>query len=123
MKKLTFPIIAIALAIGFSSCGVGAAYIYNHNANSTQVQLATNNFRTVDKVVGTSEVSYVLIFGGLKKKQLYQNAYADMVSNAELTNGSRALANIVTEEHVGGVPPFFYKRTITVSANVIEFTE
>jgi hypothetical protein len=29
----------------------------------------------------------------------------------------------VTEEHLGGVPPFYYTRTITVSASVIEFTK
>ncbi|MEO9871428.1 MAG: DUF6567 family protein [Ekhidna sp.] len=45
-----------------------------------------------------------------------------MVNKAELT-GSRALVNIMTEEHIGGVPPFYYKRTINVSAHVIEFTE
>jgi hypothetical protein len=66
-------------------------------------------------------VSYVLVFGGVRKKQLFNNAYANMMDNAELS-GSKALINIVTEEHVGGVPPFFFKRTVTVSANVIEFT-
>lgn len=56
----------------------------------------------------------------MNKKQLYENAYSDMVKKADLT-GSRALINIVTEEHVGGVPPFYYTRTVTVSAHVIEF--
>lgn len=123
MRKLKFPVLAIALVFMLSSCGVGAAYVFNHNANTTQVQLSRNNFRVVDKVVGSSDVAYVLIFGGRTKKQLYQNAYADMINNADLQQGPRALINILTEEHIGGVPPFFYRRTITVSANVIEFTE
>jgi len=85
------------------------------------VHLANNNFQVVNRVKGSSEVSYVLIFGGRNKRQLYENAYSEMVKAAELS-GSKALVNIVTEEHVGGVPPFYYKRTITVSAHVVEFT-
>lgn len=121
MKKTIYSTLAI-IAISFlSSCGVGGAFIYNHNQNNTQVQLSQSNFRVVEKVKGTSEVSYIMGIGGLKKKQIYQNAYAAMMDDADLTTGSRALANVVSEEHVGGVPPFFIKRTITVSAHVIEF--
>ena len=107
----------------FSSCGVGYATIQNQNQNSTQVHLSENNFKVVDKVSGKSEVSYVLIFGGKDKRQLFQNAYAAMVNSADLNSNSRALANVVTEEHMGGFPPFHYTRTITVSAHVIEFSE
>lgn len=122
MKKQLYFSILILLAISLSSCGVGAAYVFNHNQNATQVHLAANNFQVVGKAKGSSEVSYVLIFGGMKKRSLYENAYADMVNNANLT-GSKALINIITEEHVGGVPPFFFKRTITVSGHVVEFTK
>lgn len=123
MKKVTLSTIAIILSVFFSSCGINGAYVFNHNDNSTQVHLKGKNYKTVDKVSGSAEVSYVLIFGGMKKRQLYQNAYADMMDKSDLMSGSRALINMVTEEHVGGVPPFYYTRTLTVSANVIEFTE
>jgi hypothetical protein len=106
-----------------SSCGINNAMIFNHNQSATQVQLGSNNFKVVQRVNGSASVSYVLIFGGLNKKQLYDNAYTDMVNKANLMNGARALANIVTEEHVGGVPPFYYTRTVTVSAHVIEFNK
>ena len=80
-------------------------------------------FRSVvGKASGTAEVSYVLIFGGLNKRRLFQDAYSAMVDEANLT-GSKALINMVTEEHVGGVPPFYTTRTLTVSANVVEFTD
>lgn len=46
-----------------------------------------------------------------------------MMSKANLLNTSKAVINIVTEEHVGGVPPFYFKRTVTVSANVVEFVK
>jgi hypothetical protein len=29
----------------------------------------------------------------------------------------------MTEEHFGGLPPFYIKRTITVSGMVVEFTK
>jgi hypothetical protein len=123
MKKLSLSIFAFVLLSSLSSCGVGHAFVFNMNHNSTSVNLSQSNYKVVSKATGTSEVSYILIFGGLKKRQLYANAYSRMVENADLMSGSRALANVVTEEHLGGVPPFYFKRTITVSANVIEFTK
>ncbi len=120
MKKLFSSLTAIAFLAITSSCGVNHALMVNLNQNATQVHLASNNFKVVDKVSGSADVTYILIFGGLNKRQLYQNAYADMVSKTDLT-GSKALVNLVTEEHFGGVPPFYNKRTITVSAHVVEF--
>lgn len=120
MKKIIFYTIAIALIVSLNSCGVHSALVLNHNQNATQVHLASKNYEVIKKVSGTSDVSYVLIFGGVNKKQLYENAYSQMVEEANLT-GSQALINVVTEEHIGGAPPFYYTRTITVSAHVIEF--
>ncbi len=120
MKKVIVSLIAIALFTGLTSCGVNSAYIQHQNQNSTQVHLSNNNFEVLGEVKGSSDVSYVLFVGGINKKRLYENAYSKMVREAKLT-GSRALINVVTEEHVGGIPPFYYTRTITVSANVIEF--
>ena len=122
MKKQRFLFLIIASLVFLTSCGVSGAYIYNHNENSTQVHLSSNNYEIVDQISGSSDVSYILIFGGMNKKQLYENAYSDMVKKADLT-GSKALINIVTEEHLGGVPPFYYTRTVTVSAHVIEFID
>lgn len=122
MKKTTKIIMSLVLIIGLSSCGVNRAWVLNQNQNATQVQLSSNNFKVVGQVKGSAEVAYVLIFGGAKKKYLYESAYQEMLQNAELTTGSKTLTNLLTEEHIGGVPPFFYKRTVTVSANIIEFT-
>jgi hypothetical protein len=122
MKSVSYALSVIALLF-LTSCGVSHAVVQNQNQNSTQVHLSSNNFQIVDKVVGYSEATYVGIFGGMFKKRLFQEAYAEMVENAKLTSGSKALINIVTEEHLGGLPPVFYRRTVTVSANVIEFTK
>ena len=121
MRKIQFAgLFALSLLLG--SCGFNSAIVLNHNQNNTQVQLSSNNYKVIEHVTGSAEVEYILMIGGLDKRRLYENAYSDMVSNANLKGSSRALINIVTEEHVGGVPPFYYKRTLTVSAHVIEFT-
>jgi hypothetical protein len=122
MKKIIY-LFAVTGALLFSSCGMNSALILNHNHNTTQVHLGSNNYKVVDKVSGTADVEYILMIGGLDKRQLYENAYSAMVNKANLTGGSKALINVITEEHVGGVPPFYYKRTVTVSATVIEFVK
>jgi hypothetical protein len=122
MKNRALLSITAALLLFISSCGVNNALMMNLNQNTTQVNLGSKNFNVVGKVSGTAEVSYVLIFGGLNKRRLFQDAYTSMVNEANLT-GSKALINMVTEEHIGGLPPFYTIRTLTISANVVEFTD
>jgi len=109
------------MMVVISSCGAGRAIMRNQNQSSTQVHLSENNFRMVSSVSGTAEAKYWVLIGGRKREQMYNEAYAEMVNSAELLGGPRALVNLLTEEHVGGVPPFFLKRTITVSGQVVEF--
>jgi hypothetical protein len=123
MKRKSIAVIAPLIMILFSSCGANYALIQHMNENSTQVQLRRNNFLVTNRVSGSAELDYVLMFGGMNRRRLYENAYANMLESANLLNSSKALINIVTEEHVGGLPPFYFKRTITVSAMVVEFTE
>ena len=122
MNRIILAGFAVLIMAFLSSCGVNHALVLNTNQNTTQVQLGSNNFKVVDKVSGSAQVEYIFMIGGVRKTQMYENAYAAMVAKANLINGSKALVNIVTEEHLGGVPPFYFKRTITVSAHVIEFT-
>ncbi|MEZ4899148.1 MAG: DUF6567 family protein [Saprospiraceae bacterium] len=123
MRKTINLFMGLILVAGLSSCGINRAWVLNQNQLTTQVQLARNNFKVVGEVRGTADVSYVLVFGGVKKKQLYEEAYAQMIAKADLGTGSRALINVTTEEHVGGVPPLYYQRTLTVKANVVEFID
>lgn len=123
MKKISSYFVLLVLAASLSSCGIGTALVTNHNQNATEVHLSGNNFKVVDQVSGSSEVSYVLAIGGMNKRQLYENAYSTMMKKANLLNGSKAIVNVMTEEHVSGFAPFFVRRTITVSAQVIEFTK
>ena len=122
MKKTGIYSVLLLLTAFLSSCGIGHALVTNHNQNATEVHLSGNNFKVVDQVSGSSETSYVLAIGGTNKRQLYENAYSTMMKKANLLNSSKAIINVITEEHVSGFAPFFVRRTITVSAQVIEFT-
>jgi hypothetical protein len=122
MKRMILSIMLLAGIGLFTSCGSNYSMIMNHNVINTQVQLASNNYRYVDKISGSSHVTYVLCIGGINRKQLYQEAYASMMDKANLKDGAKAIINVVYEEHIGGVPPFYFVRTINVSGNVIEFT-
>ncbi len=122
MKKMSIYSVLLLLPALLSSCGIGTALVTNHNQNATEVHLSGNNFKVIDQVSGSSETSYVLAIGGIKKSQLYENAYSTMMKKANLLNGSKAIINVMAEEHVSGFAPFFVRRTITVSAQVVEFT-
>jgi len=122
MKNISIYSVILSITLFLSSCGIGTARIANHNQNATEVHLSGNNFKVIDQVSGSSEASYVFGFGGMNKRQLYENAYATMLKKANLLNGSKAIINVLTEEHFSGFVPFFVSRTITVSAQVVEFT-
>ena len=122
IKKIRIYFSLLLLTTFFNSCGVGHALVVNHNQNATEVHLSENNFKVIDQVSGSSEVSYVLLFGGMDRRQLYENAYSTTLKKANLLNGSKAIINVMTEEHVSGFAPFFVRRTITVSAQIVEFT-
>ena len=123
MKKISIYSAMLSFAAFLSSCGIGTALVANHNQNATEVHLSQNNFKVIEQVSGSSEVSYVLGIGGVNKRQLYENAYSAMMKKANLVNGSKAIINVMTEEHVSGFAPFFVRRTITVNAQVVEFTK
>ena len=122
MKKISIYSVLLLLAAFLNSCGIGTAFVANHNQNATEVHLSGNNFKVIDQVSGSSEASYVLAIGGMNRRQLYENAYAAMMKKANLLNGSKAIVNVMTEQHFSGFAPFFVRRTVTVSAQVVEFT-
>jgi len=122
MKNTGIYSLLLLLTAFLSSCGIGTALVTNHNQNATEVHLSGNNFKVIDQISGSSEASYVLAIGGMNRRQLYENAYSSMMKKANLLNSSKAIINVMTEEHFSGFAPFFVRRTITVSALVVEFT-
>ncbi|MCF1713308.1 hypothetical protein L0U88_01540 [Flavihumibacter sp. RY-1] len=122
MKRISLFFVFLLPLAFLSSCGFGTAVVSNHNQNVTEVHLSGNNYKIIDQVSGSSEASYVLAIGSMNKRQLYENAYSSMLKKANLLNGSKAIINVLTEQHYSGFAPFFVRRTVTVSAQVIEFT-
>jgi len=121
MKKLTFVSTLLILTMAFTSCGVSNAVYVNHNQSATQVLLSNNNYKIIDKVSGSAEMHYVFLIGGTNQRQLFENAYSDMVKKANLINTPRALVHIVNEEHYRGFFPFSFTRRVTYTAHVVEF--
>jgi len=123
MKTALAVLMFSLLLMVSSSCGISSATYSNHNQNNTQVQLASNNYKVIDKVSGSAEASYVFLIGGTSQRQQYENAYSSMVDKANLVNAPRALVHVVNEEHFRGFFPFYYTRRITFTAHVIEFSK
>ncbi|MDR3142991.1 MAG: hypothetical protein LBU37_14875, partial [Tannerellaceae bacterium] len=87
------------------------------------VILSERNFRVVSNVQGTAETFYIFGIGGMSKSALIADAKAQILEQADMTGKSRALVNEIVEEHALSIlPPVYYKKKITVTAQLIEFT-
>ncbi len=118
MKKLVFYFSMIIL---MSSC-VAATGLVSNNLLTT-VELSEANYKVVDKVSGSATVRYILGLGGNKKNALVAQARSNMLRRAELVGGSRAIVNeIVEEKNQAILGTLIVKKTITVNAHIIEFT-
>ena len=119
MRKI---VLFSALALLLVSCGVTRELSHNVNNHTTQVVLAKNNFKVVEHVNGEASNQYFLLIIGGGKRALVEKARAKMLQNANLVGSSRAVINETIESHwifIGvGI-----QYTVTVSADVIEFTE
>lgn len=102
-----------------SGCGIHSGYV-GHQIE-TQVVLQRNNFRIVKNVEGSASATYILGIGGLAKKTLAGNAMAKLREAAGLT-GSQALVNVTTNTKVANFG-VFVRITVTVTGDVVEFTE
>ena len=118
MRKI---VLFSALALLLVSCGVTRELSHNVNNHTTQVVLAKNNFKVVEHVKGEASNQYLLIIGG-GKRALVEKARAKMLQKANLVGSSRAVINETVESYwifIGvGI-----QYTVSVSADVIEFTE
>ena len=120
LKKIT--IIAFLGAMLLTSCAGHYGLTSNVNNHSTEVVLSKKNFKVIKSVSGEASVMYVLGIGGLSKKALIAEARAEMLKSAELEGSAKAIIN-ETVEIKGSSFPFVGKKLVTVSAQVIEFTE
>ena len=123
MKNLKIAIVLTLTAFLFQGCGIHSTLVGNLNGNMTNVELTRKNFTVLERISGTSTATCIMGIGGLSNKALIEKAKADMLSRHNLTGGSKAIVNLTVEEHVSMVLFFYVKRTVTVSAHLIEFTD
>ncbi|HIC12951.1 MAG TPA: hypothetical protein EYO75_06230 [Sulfurimonas sp.] len=116
MKRFIQSVLVLGLIALFTGCSVTNGSM-GHVAQ-TQVQLSKANFDIVKSVEGEASASYFLGIG-LSKENLVARAKKDMLKKANL-HGSQALVNITTDSK-GTFYPFFRKKTIYISADVVEF--
>ncbi|MEB2781514.1 DUF6567 family protein [Algoriphagus sp. C2-6-M1] len=120
MKRILLSFGVAALL--FSGCATHSAYTGTVNTHQTNVVLSENNYKVTDQVTGSAKATYVLGIGGLSKKSLVEAARQDMYSKANLVGGSKALVN-ETFDTKSSFFILFWKKQVTTSASVIEFTK
>jgi len=99
------------------------SFTKNENNQITKVVLSKKNFVVIKNVRGESSISYVLTIAKRKKRKaplsaLVADARQKMIEQAELEGKARTIINEKIEEVI-----FEDKKTVIVSAQVIEFIE
>ena len=118
MKKIT--LISISLLL-LSSCGMNWGYLPNYH--HTEVVLDEANYTYVGSATGESSAINIFGIGPIGSQSLVQDAKADLLSQVDLYSGSRAIVNMVVDEKQSYFTLFYVKRTVYVSADIIEFKE
>jgi len=121
IKKFTI-IAALICSVSLTSCAGHYGLTSNLNNHSTEVVLSKNNYKVLKSVTGDASVTYIFGIGGLSKKALIAEARSEMLQDANLEGSARAIIN-ETVEIKGTSFPFFGKKTVTISAQVIEFMD
>ena len=111
----------MTVAVVVSSCGFHPPSTANLNQHQTIVELGEKNFKVVAYVKGEAKATYILGFGGLRKKYMIERAKTEMLKNADLVGTSRAIINETVEYHIRNFV-FVQQVKICVSAHVVEFT-
>ncbi|MHA7943871.1 DUF6567 family protein [Formosa sp. 3Alg 14/1] len=120
MKKITL-VLAVFCSMFLSSCAVHEGMTSNLNNNTTEVVLAKNNYKILERVQGESQANYIFGFGGLSRNGLIAEAKANMLENADILGSSKAIIN-ETVEYKSSIFPFFGSKKVIVSAYIVEFT-
>lgn len=105
-----------------TGCNLSNEATSNANNLETSVVLNQNNYKVIGQVSGQSKQVYILGIGGMSKKSMAESARAEMMKNADLKGGARAIinTNISYKE-------FFFivgcSRKAIATGTIIEFTK
>ena len=123
MKSINKYLIIAIFGLFTMNCGLPPIGYMGHNTN-TQVVLKEANFRVIGRVSGEASASFILLIGPTNSR-LYAKAQSKLYKKANLKNNekSRALINLTTD--IGYdyfiYPLLYFKKTVTISADVVEF--
>ena len=107
----------------FSSCvATHNGLTSNINSNTTEVVLSKNNYVILGRVQEQASGFSVLGFGG-SFRPLIARAKANMFARADIQSTSCAFINEVVEVNNKSFFGIVNAKTVTVSANIIEFIE
>ena len=126
MKK---TLILTFISIFCVSCGLLPVGYMGHSTN-TQVVLSEANYKVVATESGEAQAQIFFGFGPSNKKlyaQAKSNLYKKLHRSMDLTGKSYALINITSDEQLSYLAlylaPLYLNKTVTVSADVIVFSE
>lgn len=120
INKMKHLFLFIAAAVLMAGCASHHGLTANLNNNTTQVTLSQANYTVTKRVQGQATATYVLGIGGLNREALVAEARANMLENANLIGTSGAvIAETVEIKNTNLI--VVRKRTVTVSAHVVEF--
>lgn len=119
MKRLIMTVVVV-LSTMLVGCGHSFYPTDNHNVATTNVNIGEGNFHVVGMAEGTARATYVFGIGGLSRKAVKSNAYAEMVQNADL-QGSQMIVNATIETKTRGFAPFVVKHEVKYHGLIIEF--
>ena len=126
-KNINKSLIIFSLLLLVNNCGFMPEGYLGHSTN-TQVILSEANYKIINSVRGDATATFILGVGP-SNNRLYSRAKMDMLENANLAGGgnkARALINITTDEQIRFVWfyfPFWFAKTVYITADVIEFME
>ena len=93
------------------------------NHQVTQVVLDEANYTYVGSATGEASSVNILGIGPFGAKALVQEAKEDLLENVDLYSGSRALVNVVIDHKYTYFSWIYVKKTVYVSADVVEFNK
>ena len=130
IKNFKLSLLFCTIFLLINNCGLIPSGYMGHSTN-TQVVLSEANFKIINTVKGEATATYFIGIGPFNDR-LYSRAKRDMLENANLAGGgnkSRALINITTDEQIRYFAwpwpplPFWFSKTVYITADVIEFKE
>ena len=117
-KKLIILLLIVANAMCLTGC-----FSTFHGTAQSSVVLNQKNFKIIKTVKGEASAKYFLGIGGFSVRDgLYADARAQILASNPLQEG-QALANIVTDYETKNVLGLWWKTSVIMTADIVEFTK